>query len=149
MWYTRAADQACRIVSRTCPRQVQDDCIKVFCPQLWIQVLMVKPRALQRAGSLGVAEVIVGEAARRDDAALLQRADLVSLGRLLLAIACASQHATLDYCAAHFSPELTRVIATLLGMTEGGPLTSWRQVLINPELYRLCQLHQRCCSRWR
>ena len=75
-----------------------------------------------------MAEIVAGKAARQDDVGALQREDLVALGRLLLQLACCMpQHPSLEYCAAHFSPELTHIIASLL-LQHQEPILSWRQV---------------------
>lgn len=81
----------------------------------------------QLAGSLGVTEILAGKASRQNDVAALQREDLQSLGHLLLQLACcAPQHVSLEQCAAQCSPELTHIVASLLGHHE--PITSWHQV---------------------
>ena len=90
---------------------------------------MVKCVKSTLVGSLGVDEMLSGRPSRHEDAHAMQREDFVGLGRLLLQLACCTpQHMSLEYCASHFSAELTRLIASLLGHQE--PITSWRQVLL-------------------
>jgi hypothetical protein len=52
------------------------------------------------------------------------------MGQLLLTLACsagAPAPPSLDYAAAHFSPDFVRALALLLGASEGGAF-SWRHM---------------------
>lgn len=92
------------------------------------------------AGGLGVAEVLAGKAARQDDVAALQREDLAALGQLMLQLLCGSaQHPSLDQCAMYYSPELTHIVASLLGQSQE-PIVSWHQASSGLQAYMICQL---------
>lgn len=91
------------------------------------------------AGSIGVAEVLGGKAARQDDVAALQGDDLLALGQLMLQLLCGTaHHPSIEHCAAYFSPELTHIVASLLGQSQT-PFTSWHQV-------KLCVSHDKSSS---
>lgn len=79
-------------------------------------------------GSLGLAEVLAGNAARQEDIAALQREDLALLGQLMLQLLCGSlQHPSLEQCSVYFSRELTQIVASLIGLSQD-PIISWPQV---------------------
>lgn len=84
-----------------------------------------------RVAATGILEALTGDLAVQEDITNLQRNDLLALGHLLLSLACSglspSQH-SLDYCSQHYSPDLVRVIATLLGSTEGSANLNYRHL---------------------
>ena len=93
--------------------------------------MFVEPKVLISSahgpGSLGVAEILAGKAARQDDVAALQREDLASLGQLMLQLLCGSvQHPSLEQCAMYFSQDLAHIVASLLGHSQE-PIVSWHQ----------------------
>lgn len=79
------------------------------------------------AGSLGCGELMAGDIGSREELVALQREDLAALGRTLLLLACAGAPPSLDYCAAGFSPGLTRALSALLAAPQGSPAGSWQQ----------------------
>lgn len=82
-------------------------------------------------GCVGMLDALnPGDLHDQDDPHHMHRLELSALGQLLLTLACAgiAPSPTLDACAAHYSIELTRIIAALLASAEGGQLNSWRQL---------------------
>lgn len=73
--------------------------------------------------SVGLVNVLARSSGNQS-VSLLQAEDLVSVGHLLLCIACHSEsNASLHACQTHFSAELTQLIAALMrsGRDSGGP----------------------------
>ncbi|KAG1651820.1 hypothetical protein FOA52_008453, partial [Chlamydomonas sp. UWO 241] len=84
-----------------------------------------------RVGATGVMDALSpGETQDPEDLHHLHRAELTALGQTLLSLVCAGMNGTpsLDVCAAHYTIELTRIVAALLASAEGGQLSSWRQL---------------------
>ncbi|KAG2482584.1 hypothetical protein HYH03_018468 [Edaphochlamys debaryana] len=82
-----------------------------------------------RVGSVGIVDALMGgEAPGPEELQMLMRQDLTAMGGLLLTLCCAGAGPapSLDLVAAHFSPELVRLLGALLAAADGGPLGSWR-----------------------
>jgi len=85
-----------------------------------------------RVGCVGVLDVLSpADTQDADEVLRMHCADLTALGQLLLSLACAGMTGapSLELCAAHFSMELTRIVAALLASADGGQVTSWRQLV--------------------
>lgn len=101
-----------------------------------------------------MAEIVAGRAARQDDVASLQLEDLRAVGGILLQLACAAlPHPSLEICAAQYSADFTRIVASLLGQ-QSAPIVNWRQarhlfrVLKRQQYRRTFHMQCRACSRW-
>eukprot|EP00898_Chlorokybus_atmophyticus_P005575 jgi/Chlat1/6018/Chrsp4S06201 len=82
--------------------------------------VLLTSRGRLRIGTVGLANILHGDPT--EDPRILQIEDLVSIGRLLLALACGStSNASLEFVAAHYSPELQRLISSLLMSGAPGP----------------------------
>jgi len=81
-----------------------------------------------RVGSLGAGQVLAGPPASRDDLLQLQRADLMAVGHLMLALACtgSGRAPSMDVVAAQYSGDFARIVSFLLQAAEGNHMSSWR-----------------------
>ncbi|GFR50636.1 hypothetical protein Agub_g12883 [Astrephomene gubernaculifera] len=82
-----------------------------------------------RVGSVGIVDAMMGgDQPGPEELQMLMRQDISAMGSLLLTLCCAGAGPapSLDLVAAHYSPELVRLLGALLAAAEGGPLGSWR-----------------------
>jgi len=82
---------------------------------------------------LGLVDALNGDGIPQNPEELLmaQREDVVSMGQLLMTLACslgAVPLPTLDYVSVHYSPDFVRLLALLLGVADGG-VFSWRHLI--------------------
>ncbi|CAD7695423.1 unnamed protein product [Ostreobium quekettii] len=84
-----------------------------------------------RVGSIGILDVLDGERVQNEDLTVLQRRDLLGVGKLILSLAtvgCEMGVGPLDHCGLHYSVELVRLINSLMMASEGNHLSSWQHL---------------------
>lgn len=93
------------------------------------KILLMSPLRV-RLGAVGLEEALKNAGAPSDVTAA-QRNDLASLGTLILTLACAARDVppSLDFMAAHYSRDLSRIVAGLLAAPTGAGFSGWRPLI--------------------